>query len=366
MNKNIANPFSVCFNMLKIKYVDFDETITRAKFLKEGDKINLFINLESVFKYISMIQDLEKRIILERNHNVIFVSDTLNLAAHYKRFFVNNGFDVRIYFYYTSFDSEDFPEEKYNTDYRNYYLTKYNRNPKFVLLSDELKQTVLKDIKTYCEFIPRVYCIEAKDVEGSLIPYIVAQDDMTRKNIIIQSDFFETQYSLIPSFMSYYFHRSTGPCQISSSISEHLSILMKKEKKDIQSFTDIVSTYFYYCSLLSIIGDRTRSIDGITGIGPKTFEKILYMALESHAVTKDITNPKILADAIFSGDEDKRTEFIDNFYQTSILSKYEELQESTKISLLSQRKDRYDINSLQKLNATIFYNHPLILEALLL
>ena len=56
---NSFDPFSVCFNILKIKYKDYDESLSEKKFLEPNDKINVFINLETAFKHLSMIADLE-------------------------------------------------------------------------------------------------------------------------------------------------------------------------------------------------------------------------------------------------------------------------------------------------------------------
>ena len=44
----ITDPFSVCFNIMKIKYADLDEYLTSAKFLQPKDKVNIFINLETI------------------------------------------------------------------------------------------------------------------------------------------------------------------------------------------------------------------------------------------------------------------------------------------------------------------------------
>ena len=65
-------------------------------------------------------------------------------------------------------------------------------------------------------------------------------------------------------------------------------------------------------------------------------------------------------------DEDIKSEFINNFYCTSLTDMYNELTTSSKLSILNQRKDRFDNESLIKLNASKYYNYPLILEALCL
>ena len=45
---------------------------------------------------------------------------------------------------------------------------------------------------------------------------------------------------------------------------------------------------------------------------------------------------------------------------------YQEIDESEKISIFNQCKDRLDNNTLMSLNSTRFYNYNLILEALLM
>ena len=44
---------------------------------------------------------------------------------------------------------------------------------------------------------------------------------------------------------------------------------------------------------------------------------------------------------------------------------YDELTQGEKDSITDQRVDRVDVNSLQTLNSSKFYNYPLLLEALL-
>ena len=59
MQRVTAEPFSVCFNIMKMKYKDYDESLTSKDFLIPNDKINVFINLEAIFKNLSMINELE-------------------------------------------------------------------------------------------------------------------------------------------------------------------------------------------------------------------------------------------------------------------------------------------------------------------
>ena len=96
---NTYDPFSVCFNILKLKYSVYDEELTKLNFLNPHDRINLFINMESIFNNLSMIMDLEKKIVIQRDFEEIMISNILNIIAHYKRFFVSNGLDTKVFIY---------------------------------------------------------------------------------------------------------------------------------------------------------------------------------------------------------------------------------------------------------------------------
>ena len=358
------DPFSVCFNILKLRYKDYDESLSSKNFLLPTDKINVFINLETVFKHLSMIMDLEKKIVIQRDFEEIMISNILNLAAHYKRFFVNNGLSTRVYLYHTDFNSEEFNQTKYNEDYRSYYLVKFNDNPKFVLLTEKLKGKILPDVRTYCEFIPNVYYISAKNIEGSLVPYIVSQSEPDRKNLIIGGEMYDTQYSLINNFVNHYIHRNFNTNLVYSELTGYLKEIMKKDSESVESLKHLVDNYSTYCSLMSVIGNKTRSIDGISGCGPKTFQRLMEAGLAQNVIQDATTNPEILGD-IFH-DEDTKEEFVNNYYCSSILPMYQELTGAEITSVLSQRSDRIDLNTLQAINSTKFYNHPLLLEGLLI
>lgn len=360
----VNDPFSVCFNIMKIKYADLDEYITSAKFLQPTDKVNIFINMETVFKYLSMINELEKKLVLQKNFPIILTSNILNLAAHYKRFFINNNLDTRVYLYNTDLKSDEFAQFKYNEDFRSYYLLKYNGNPKFVYLTDALKDQVLPEVRTICDFIPRVYYLSGTNIEGSIIPYIIGEDDKTRKNIIISGEFYDTQYSLIPNYFVSYIHNAVGYRSICNNVREYLKEITKKQNDELDSFCKTYSNYSMYCSFLSVMGDRMRSVDGISGVGPKILEKYITQGISRNEITLTTNNPSMIG-SIFHDDEMKE-EFINNFYCTSVINMCDELTTSNRISILNQRKDRFDNESLIKLNASRFYNYPLILEALTL
>lgn len=359
---NSYDPFSICFNILKLRYKDYDESLSNKKFLNQNDKVNIFINLETAFKHLSMIPDLEKKIVLQRDFDINLTSNILNLAAHYKRFFISNGLDTRLYLYHTDLSSYEFEQYKYNEDYRTYYLLKYNDNPKFAYMTDILKKSVLPEVKTYCEFIPNVYYISSKNIEGSLVPYIISQEDLNRKNLIISGEYYDTQYSFIPNFINHYIHKGVGYISVSSSINEYMKEITRKPENEILNLINTYNNYYMYCSLISVLGDRIRSIDGLTGVGPKTLYNYIESGIQRKEIQSSTSNPEMIG-SIFH-DDDVKEEFVNNFYCSSVLNMYDELKSGDKSSIFTQRRDRLDMNSLLSLNTTRFYNHPLILEAL--
>lgn len=364
MDYNTYDPFSVCFNILKLKYSVYDEELTKLNFLNPHDRINLFINMESIFNNLSMIMDLEKKIVIQRDFEEIMISNILNIIAHYKRFFVSNGLDTKVFIYNTDLKSKEFTQIKYNEDFRSYYLLKYNNNPKFTLLSDRLKASILPQVKTYCEFIPNVYYISSTDIEGSLIPYIISELDKNRKNLIIGSDFYETQYSLINNFANHYINTGFNQRSVFGDVKSYIKKILKNDEDYSDSFVDIFNNYGMYCTLLSVLGNKGRSIDSIVGYGLKTLYKQLASKIASSSIQETSTNPVVISE-IFDEDDEKE-EFVNNYYCSSVISMYKELTPGQIATISGQISDRVDVNTLQQLNSTKFYNHPFILEGLLI
>ena len=360
----LTEPFSIQFNLLKIKYTDLDEYFTMSDFLKPDDKVNVFINLETIFRYLCGIYDLEKKIVLQKNFDIILISNILNLAAHYKRFFCNNKMDTRVYLYHTDLSSTSFTQQKYIEDYRTYYLVKYNTNPKFTMMTDKLKEQVLPKVKTISDFIPRVYYISCNNIEGSLLPYVVGNDDKKRKNIIISGEFVDTIYSFIPDYMTYYMFNGRGHRKTCINVKDYLGEMSKKTGEELESLVKTYSTYGMYCSLLSALGDRIRSVYGINKIGPVTMQKYILNGINRNEIQPGTRNPDMIGNIFHN--EDMKYDFINSYYCTSITDMASELTDSNILSLLNQRKDRYDNDSLIRLNNTTFFNYPLTLEALCL
>jgi hypothetical protein len=348
---------------MKMKYHDYDNILTDLDFLVPSDKVNIFINLETVLKYISMAQDLEKKLITCLDIDTILVSNILNLAAHYKEFFRGNGLDTNVFIYMTDLSSTsyDFRQSQYNEDYRSYYINKYMGNPKFVLLGTKLNEKVIPEVKEICDYIPQVYFISKKGIDSGLIPALIAQEFPERKNIILSGDLYDTQYEYEDKFLAQFYLRGYNTNICASNKSQYLKMITKNDELP-NEIIDMFGNESFYKLLLSCMGEKYRSIEGIYGIKFAKLLSYINSGLTNSKITKNTSSASLLSD-IFP-DEYKKDVF-DNMMITDIHSQIKMLGEGEKKSVKTQIADRVDVTSLMKLNDTVFQKYPLRLESLL-
>ena len=360
-----TDSFTVCFNMMKLKYQSYDKDIDDANFLAPGDKVNVFISFETVLKNISQIKDVDRKMILERDFKIIMESATLNLAAHYKRFFAQNGLQTRVFLYYTDLKSDDYDLWSIHEDFRSYYEQKFMSNPKFSYLGDMLTSSIIPDVQTISNFINGVYFISTKDFDSSLVPIIVANMDKSWKNLVITGDCYDTQYQFNPrTFLTHYIKRVSGNTTITYTIQDTIKNVFFDKDDDCKGMISLISSNLtFYNLLLAAKGSKIRSIDTIKGIGYKTIIRYIMKALESGKIEPTTKNLDIILD-IFPAEiqDDLRV----NFKCTDVVDQYRRLTSEELFSIEKQIVDRSDNNSLAMLNAKKFYHHQLMLQELTL
>lgn len=360
MKNDYGNPFSVCFNMMKIRYVDYSKSIDSLNFLKPTDKVNVFINFESVLSNISCIRDVDKKLILERDFPTILTSNILNLAAHYKRFFRQHNLETRVFIYYSDLQSTEYNLEKYIEDYRSYYMIKFMNNPRYAYLGEELVGTIIPDAQKIAEFIPNVYFIKATNFEGSLVPLIISSLDKSFKNLIVTGDVYDTQYQLFDDFATHYIRRSNRGTTLSYTIRKTLEDVFKETDDEVIPMEIISNKYFYYL-IFSCIGDKPRSIEPVKGIGIRTVVKFILSGIDNGIITKNTNRIELLVN-IFP--EDVREQITNNFQAFNLESQMSLLTSQDIYDVEKQIVDRFDNNSLMTLNSGKFYNHQLMLQEL--
>lgn len=358
-----TNPFSVCFTTMKIRYSDYDQSIDALNFVNPDDKVNVFINFESVMNNLSMVKDIENKLLLERRFSYILESEMINLCAHYKRFFRGNGLETRVFLYYTDLGSKDFNTFKYNDEYRSYYTNKYLNNPKFQMLGNRLVDTIIPRVQKIMEFIPNVYFIKATGIEGSLIPYIIAEQDKSYKNFIITTDKFDTQYQLHPKeFCVHYIRRSPLGSAIFTTFDKYIADLFKENlEESVQNTSSLFLNPSFYSTLICALGDKHRSVEPVKGVGCKTVTKMLMNGITSGKITKDTSSFELILPVL---NEEFQENGENNFKCVDLIEQYNALSQQNIFDVMNQIIDRFDYNSLLELNRTDYSEFPLMLPEL--
>lgn len=361
MAYDLSDSFSIAFNIMKMKYIDYDTSLDGLDFLTPEDKVNVFINLESVLNLISTIKDVDKKVILEKNTlPQVLASNILNLGAHYKRFFRGNQLPTRVFLYLTDLKSTKFNEYEYNEDYRSYYINKYMSNPRFMDLSDILTRDTIPLVKKIIDFIPGVYFINATDIESSVVPMVIANSDKNYKNLIITGDVFETQYGYYDNFVTHFLRRTPVYNSTSCTIRQFLREAFKREMLDDEY--ELFLNRSFYITMLASLGEKYRSIDSIKGIGTGTVLRLLYKAVNvDNTLSANANTIDMIKKAFANEIED---ELVTNFKLYDVELKEQELTESQRFSIMEQMVDRFDKDSLLQLNSTYFYEHQLMLQEL--
>ncbi len=360
MKGDYGNSFSVCFNMMKIRYADYDKTIDELECVNPEDKINVFISFESILNNLSAIKDIDKKLILERDFPTILTSDILNIAAHYKRFFRQNNLETRVFIFYSDLESTIYNLEKYIDDYRSYYKLKYMNNPRYSYLGETLVERIIPDAQKIAEFINSVYFIKGTNIEGSIIPLVIANMDTSYKNFVITSDIYDAQYQLYDNFVCHCIKKSMSGAVITHNMKKTFTDIFKeKEPSDIPEY--IIKNKHFFFLLCSCGGSKPRCIEPIKGMGIKSVIKLIINAVNIGIITEDTDQIDILVN-IFP--KELRDQVKSNYMAFNISEQIKLLTKQDIYNIESQMIDRFDNNSLLALNANIFFNHQLMLQEL--
>jgi hypothetical protein len=89
----------VIFNLFKVKYKKLDELITAScPDLTKDSKVNIFINFESIMKKLASSNVEEYLRVKQNERSYEMISNIVNFAMHYRKFFTNNKVYSRILF----------------------------------------------------------------------------------------------------------------------------------------------------------------------------------------------------------------------------------------------------------------------------
>lgn len=356
-----SDPFSVCFNMMKIRYHEYDQTIDTERLnLQQTDLINVFINFESVLTYLSTVQDIDHKLEIYRDAASILTSGAMNLIAHYRRFFREYNMNVKVFLFMTSLEVTEQENEKFIDDYRSYYHTKFTGNPKFSRLGDLINELVIPNVKALCKAIDGVYFLVGERIEGSLIPLIVNEFyEGKRKNFLISNDMYDVQYQAHDNFIAHIMRRSNKGAVNTSDIITTMNYIMKTkvDKQELRIFENPA----FYRLMIACLGDRKRYVEGIRGYGPLSVLKMIKKGIAENLITPNTTEIELLA-SLFS--IDYRDEITRNYRVMDLDYQLETTGEDLKFAVTNQIVDQPNLPKVQEVQARFLSDYPIMLQEL--
>lgn len=333
----------VIFNMHKIKYADMN------KILGEPNKgsYQLFINLEPLLRKLirANIEEYIKSADMTLRVRE-FISNVLNLVAHYRKYFTGKGKKTEIIVYMAKPDAT-FINSMIYEDYRNNMKDIHSTRTVF----GKFLREILEPIQLFFTFIEGIYFVTTDNIEPSLVPALM-KNDMANQ-IILTTDRYEYQYVN----MDYTILRPKAK-GMSYCITKHNAISRMKKEDGVINDKEVGANFIPL--ILSFIGDAKRSIPKVKGIGISKIVDLLRDGIDKGNITESTSNIHLLETLL---NDDLREVIKRNYIITDINTQLFSVGESTKLILLDGKVDRFDNVSLKRLN-DIFDRFPIMLEEL--
>lgn len=337
----------IIFNLHKIKYKKLDEIITNGcKEINPSSKVNLFINLDNIFIRLADA-NLESRLQLTEERKCFeLISNIINLAAHYRKFFSNNGIYSRVYLYSSYPFNATYRNFQYNQEYRSFYNNKFTKNPSNFLLYKTINDN-FSICKLFLEYVEGVYLIQSDTIENSVVPLIISEflkDNYL--NFLLTDDIYEYQYVN----KGFYILKPRQDESVLINKENLWDIISKGELKNCKLNLGV------YPFILSVLGDKRRSLEKVRGLGLKTTTKAIQTAVDKNIISSDANNIAILIRLI-------KEEYVDlvlsNYSCTNIDVQYRQLNTASIMYITNQLVDKFDNMGLQQINNDYFKEHPI-------
>lgn len=353
------NPYEVCFTGMKIKYLQYASMIRARKFLSPNDKVNVCINVETLLHSLVSIRDVDNIVIGDKDFTTICVSGIINLAAHYKRFFRKYGLDTKVFLYYSNLNSKSFKNTKYEKHYREYYHDKF-LSGKYYVIGRKLVDEIIPMVSKIMEFIPDTYFIKTDNIDSSLVPMVISKLYPDRKNFIVTGDNYDTQYMNYPGFFTILVRRASTQVLFISDLDKIIPLIFRDNMAVVNN-VDVFYNKMFYSMCLASTGDHRRNIKSVKGIGPKTVSNKIKNAIKDGELTSDCGSVDICC-SIFGEESDNMRI---NCRCINLDSQFSDMTDADFFEVKNQITDRYDRNSLEELNRTIYQFYPLMINELI-
>lgn len=336
------------FNLFKIKFDKLDELLNEGNNITPDSTINIYFNLEPIWRL--MINNNNENFLRNRSKTRIIevTSNIINIAAHYRLWCKKHKLQSRVILYTPSFDKIVYKNAMFNHRYRSYALFKYNEDTNYYICQETIRESITM-AKTILEYIEGVYLIEGYDVEPSVIPYIINKKFSPKDiNFIVTTDAYDFQYA---NYDYYVFRPKKDD---SFLIRKNCILETLKTLEGIKNETIVPDNMYTF--IYSILGDKNRNIDKIKRLGLSTILNLISKAIDVNLINDKTESIEMLVQAL---KEEHRGAVLNNFYCIDVDFQENVMPSSSKLKIEYQIKDRFDNDSLIKINNTYFGEFPI-------
>lgn len=349
------------FNLRKVKFSKLDVLFSDLEIKEMVQKVNIFINLESLFrkihnKYVEeQLIALQKKELKEFHMNLI--SNVLNLAAHYRLYFNKNKIGTNIVFYIQEMDKYvNLNNVQYCKNYRKSFIRKYTDHPELVTVNNVIRST-LNALDTIVTYVEDVYLVSSDRVESSVIPLALIDGKVLdgNLNLMVTTDPYDMQY-VNKNFIIIY------------PAGEESMIVTKKNLFDVFRINEILTVEgslptYLLTFILSVIGDKNRGIDKVKGTSFNKVFKTLLKVYDKLGITEDdYIGFEELVSAIKDDPNDpngNKKRVVDNYYATDLSSQVRMISKVQMNHLTDCLTNTYESGALTGINDKYFSTAPI-------
>lgn len=349
------------FNLRKVKFSKLDVLFSDLEIKEMVQKVNIFINLESLFrkihnKYVEeQLIALQKKELKEFHMNLI--SNVLNLAAHYRLYFNKNKIGTNIVFYIQEMDKYvNLNNVQYCKNYRKSFIRKYTDHPELVTVNNVIRST-LNALDTIVTYVEDVYLVSSDRVESSVIPLALIDGKVLdgNLNLMVTTDPYDMQY-VNKNFVIIY------------PAGEESMIVTKKNLFDVFRINEILTVEgslptYLLTFILSVIGDKNRGIDKVKGTSFNKVFKTLLKVYDKLGITEDdYIGFEELVSAIKDDPNDpngNKKRVVDNYYATDLSSQVRMISKVQMNHLTDCLINTYESGALTGINDKYFSTAPI-------
>lgn len=349
------------FNLRKVKFSKLDVLFSDLEIKEMVQKVNIFINLESLFrkihnKYVEeQLISLQKKELKEFHMNLI--SNVLNLAAHYRLYFNKNKIGTNIVFYIQEMDKYvNLNNVQYCKNYRKSFIRKYTDHPELVTVNNVIRST-LNALDTIVTYVEDVYLVSSDRVESSVIPLALIDAKVLdgNLNLMVTTDPYDMQY-VNKNFVIIY------------PAGEESMIVTKKNLFDVFRINEILTVEgslptYLLTFILSVIGDKNRGIDKVKGTSFNKVFKTLLKVYDKLGITDDdYIGFEELVSAIKDDPNNpngNKKRVVDNYYATDLSSQVRMISKVQMNHLTDCLINTYESGALTGINDKYFSAAPI-------